>query len=243
MPGEQIIDFRSATFRANPRYELVPVDLLPPEQKTLLTGSPSMPTPYGLPPSPSREGWRMWRRHDRRRERGTTPGVTYKLYVSPVPAAIEEAFAETVEAVALAGGRNFKVGRDVHGLLRPDKPVAYFDEFEQLCSAAERLRTTLDGCAAHGVPFTAELAGNALLSWGIDPPAHLHSLTWSPESESWRLWITNRLAGALISAKASHPASIEPWRFALKRLRFDGVDTDTWTPDRTVWAEAITPER
>ena len=55
--------------------------------------------------TPSREGWRVWRRHTRSRERDKDSGALYKLYVSPAPTAIEEAFAETMEAVTLADGR------------------------------------------------------------------------------------------------------------------------------------------
>jgi hypothetical protein len=28
---------------------------------------------------------------------------------------------------------------------------------------------------------------------------------------------------------------MEPWQFALERLRLDGVDTATWTPVETIW--------
>ncbi|WP_374772091.1 hypothetical protein OG756_02135 [Streptomyces sp. NBC_01310] len=193
--------------------------------------------------TPSREGWRVWRRHTRSRERDKDSGALYKLYVSPAPTAIEEAFAETMEAVTLADGRCFKIGRDVYGLLRPDKLVAYFDTFCQLWSCAERLQNMLADCPAHGVPFTADFAGNALLSWGVDPSNHAHTLTWSPQQESWRLWVTNHLASALLSAMASHGSSVEPWKFALRRLAFDGVDTDTWIPDSAMWAGPSAAER
>jgi hypothetical protein len=30
-------------------------------------------------------------------------------------------------------------------------------------------------------------------------------------------------------------AGVEPWRFALERVRLDGVDTTTWTPGALLW--------
>jgi hypothetical protein len=96
----------------------------------------------------------------------------------------------------------------------------------------------LSGCPLHGVPFTAELAGGGLLSWGIDPPAEKQTVPWL-ERESWRLWVANRLASALLLAKTSTKADIQPWRFALERLRLEGVDTQTWAPSRMLaWAES-----
>jgi hypothetical protein len=68
-----------------------------------------------------------------------------------------------------------------------------------------------------------------LLSWGIDPPRQKGALSWQ-ERESWRLWITNRLATAILAAKKTQSDGLEPWRFALERLRLENVDTETWTP-------------
>jgi hypothetical protein len=31
---------------------------------------------------------------------------------------------------------------------------------------------------------------------------------------------------------------MEPWEFALARLRLDGIDTETWTPGALAWREA-----
>jgi hypothetical protein len=72
---------------------------------------------------------------------------------------------------------------------------------------------------------------------------------------SWRLWLTNRLARALIAAVAAPSSALplpgvsgaaglagaaagetmEPWRFAVERLRLEGVDTDSWTPGGSLW--------
>jgi hypothetical protein len=91
------------------------------------------------------------------------------------------------------------------------------------------LRQKLAGMPAHGVPFSAEIAGDGLLSWGIDPPIEEQSFDVQG-GESWRLWVANRLAMALLNAKSGRSVKVEPWQFALERLRLDGVDTETWIP-------------
>ena len=133
---------------------------------------------------------------------------------------------------------HFKVGKDAPGLLRPDKIVAYCSCYEDLISAAEQLKRELEGCGAQGVPFTAELACDGLLSWGVDPPAEDRVLPWLGR-ESWRLWVANRLAVALIEANSDDAVSLEPWKFALRRLQVEGVDTCFWTPAGTDWKHSL----
>ena len=187
------------------------------------------------------EGWMSWRARARR---GTSPAPvgaadvpTWKLYISPMPEALAGFFEEILEALTAAHAGQFKVGADAVGLLRPDKIVAYFPSFERLGAAAETLAGRLAGAPAQGVPFTSEIGGGGLLSWGVDPPRSQRS--WS-EGESWRLWLTHRLARALLAARlaqASDPDAddLEPWRFALERVRLEGVDTATWTPGALLW--------
>jgi hypothetical protein len=140
-----------------------------------------------------------------------------------------EAFQAAASAAAQSRAWSLKAGADVYGLLRPDKIVVYFKTFTDLQETAERLLRGLSGCPGHGVPFSAQLAGGTLLTWGIDPPRDGHSVPWL-ERESWRVWVTNRLATSLVLARHSSDSGIEPWRFAMQRLRLEGVDTQTWTP-------------
>nr|ACI04488.1 hypothetical protein [uncultured bacterium RM57] len=174
------------------------------------------------------EGWFQWTSPEKRAssEAGETG---YKLYVSPMPDHTPDAFKAVVECLADSDAYHFKVGDDAYGLLRPDKIVIYFRSFAALEETGRRIAARLVDCPAQGVPFAAALDGSDLLSWGVDPPRQSGVLAWQ-ERESWRLWITNRVAVAMVAAKQSQNARLAPWRFALERLRLDAIDTDTWTP-------------
>jgi hypothetical protein len=178
--------------------------------------------------APEFDGWCEWEsRAHQRLETGPRQG--YKLYVSPQPEFVQEAFHSVLELLRESPAHHFKVGSDAAGLLRPDKIVIYFWDFESLQETAKQIAARLAGCPAQGVPFSAGLGGDALLSWGIDPQPEKGALAWQ-ERESWRLWLTNRLAVALLAAKKAPTSGLEPWRFALERLRLDNVDTETWAP-------------
>lgn len=177
-------------------------------------------------------GWLAWARSAPRAPGGAASRL-YKLYVSPLPEDAPHVLVETAAELALGEAVSFKVGADVHGLLRADKIVAYFTGFDALQQTAARLEGRLAGCAPQGVPFTAEAGGQGLLSWGVDPVGGRDG--WSLLPESWRLWVTNRVAVALVAAQAAADATVEPWMFALDRLRLEGVDTETWTPNQTMF--------
>jgi hypothetical protein len=174
--------------------------------------------------------WRSWRARGARDE----SSAAYKLYVSPALDALPQA----VEAVAssLAGSRGvqaFKFGAELRDLCRADKLVVYFGRLDDLQDAAATLEQRLHACPAQGVPFTAAVTGDGLLSWGVDPPALAGD---GGEPTSWRLWVSERLAEYLAAGATS---TLEPWRFALERLRLAGIDTDTWVPASGMWREAL----
>jgi hypothetical protein len=183
-------------------------------------------------------GWFGWvSRNEARSEPGE---VTWKLYVSPHPERIRDAFAVVVRTLPAVRAASFKVANTASGMLRPDKLIAYFGSREDLTEAAETLGRELAGCEAQGVPFTAALDGSGLLSWGVDPPEDDRALRWLSR-ESWRLWLVQRLGAARsIAQSTAKPArrasAIEPWRFALERARRHGVDVETWTPSAALWS-------
>lgn len=183
-----------------------------------------------------RRYWRQWRPRSHRRESGGAIDAThYKLYVSPSVQALPEAFATVAETMATARGVTaFKVGADLGGICRPDKLVVYFERLDDLRAGAAVLRARLDGCPAHGVPFTAAVSTDGLLSWGADPPA-----LPSGDATSWRMWVTERLAEYVAVARGGAAGALEPWQFALERLRLSGIDTDTWVPASGMWPAAL----
>ena len=193
-------------------------------------GRARVPDDYEPVANPS---WLAW---SRRGEGGPAqPQLAYKLYVSPRPEALVECFPAVVDLLAEHGVRSFKVGRGVLGLLRADKVVAYLEDADRLDRLAHALAGALDGCPAHGVPFTVEASADGLLSWGMDPPSG-ERLLGARFQESWRLWLTNRLAGGLIHAHAAG-GGVEPWEFALDRLALEGVEPATWLPAESIWPQ------
>ncbi len=159
-------------------------------------------------------------------------GEIHKLYVSPRC----EALAETIEVVVSVLSRfeafHWKVGRDVAGLLRPDKIVIHLCDAAALRELAAELRERLANYPAHGVPFTAEIVSSGLLSWGLDPPGEEYvGLPWL-EGESWRVRVCRQLAAALVAAKRMTERHISPVSYALDRLRLEKIDTNTWAPQQ-----------
>lgn len=178
-------------------------------------------------------GWISWQSRSARTSERTA--VTWKLYVSPRPEHIREAFHALVRALAPIEGAQMKIGPDAAGLLRPDKLVAYFHSRAELDGAAGNLLAELRGCPAHGVPLTAAIDEHCLLSWGADPPDSARALSWL-DRESWRLWLAKTLASAMAIAKQAASPAIAPSAFAIARAQRHGVDVQTWAPSPALWS-------
>jgi hypothetical protein len=177
-------------------------------------------------------GWLAWSSKSRRAPAPTEP--VYKLYVSPLPDELPRVFPDVVDVLSRHDHLQFKVGGNALGVLRPDKLVAYFASEESLQSVADLLATRLSTIAPHGVPFSSEIAGDGLLSWGMDPPRTARALSWQ-DSDSWRFWVTRRLGLSIVAAQAD---AVEPGaasRYAVERLRLEGVDVEAWTPANATW--------
>ena len=181
-------------------------------------------------PADTREGWLPF---EVRSSSTRTDGPTWKLYFSPLLAALPGALENFATILARHGGHAFKLGADAAGLTRPDKAVGYFASFEALAAAGHELAEILAGVPAQGVPFTAPIDRAGLLSWGVDPPAS-EGLPWWGR-QSWRLWVVQRLGSALVAARG---AEEDPVDTALARLALDGLDVRRWTPSLSLWTTA-----
>ena len=186
------------------------------------------------PPAAGRRYWRTWR--SRTAEPSGDPESGFKLYVSPELSGLPVAVAAVAAGAARSGAKAFKVGATVGDLCRPDKLVVYFDRLDELHAAATHLVVSLSDCPAHGVPFTASVTPDGHLSWGADPPTFAAD---TAGMTSWRLWVSALLAEYLVAGVAGEAVDLEPWQFALERLRLAGVDTDRWIPTRGMWREAL----
>ena len=176
-------------------------------------------------------GWLAWSGRGRREFRPDK--VTHKLYVSPQVEAMPQAFASVLDVLSTRVA-HFKIGSNAAGLLRPDKMVLYFCDQDSLLEVASELAERLSGVAPHGVPFSAEITPDGLLSWGMDPPESERFLSWQ-ERESWRLWVVRRLATAMVAGQRDSCPGMTASEFALERLRYEGVDVDGWTPTASIW--------
>ena len=179
-------------------------------------------------------GWRSWRRRGTRKSPGQLSRI-YKLYVSADLDHVAAALGAIVgSSVVARTAKAFKVAARLYDLCRADRLILYFDALEDLQRAAFDLRDRLEGCPADGVPFTAAVAGDGLLSWGVDP---LMIGDRPAEAMSWRLLVTERLGQYLGEARKERVEGSEPWQVALQRLRLSGIDGNTWTPADSDWAE------
>jgi hypothetical protein len=185
-------------------------------------------------PAVTDRSWLDWRRVESGRSgsRATRARrAVYKLYVAPAPAALPGVLHDVGEVAARSRAFAFKVAASAALLLRPDKVVLHFRSRDALHATADTLRAALHGAPAQPVPFTAQLHPDGLLSWGMDPPAPVQ--LGATSYASWRQWLTARLGTYLaIAREAGAPA---PTAVALRRLARDGVDVETWAPDRPRW--------
>jgi hypothetical protein len=157
-------------------------------------------------------------------------GRRWKVYVSPHPLHLAEAVSASMTACAGLPVVSLKYGADAPGMLRPDKLVVHLATFEAVHLLASRIVRSLNGCPVQGVPFTAELGGDGLVSWGCDPPAGSSAARVAP---SWRTWVTRKLAEGLAGEGGD---GAQPWERALQKIERAGVDPLTWAPRCELWA-------
>jgi hypothetical protein len=154
--------------------------------------------------------------------------LRYTLYVRPAVSALGAVLPVLGQVLTAAGARHFKVGPNAAGLLRPDKIVVYAEDYAELDAIGRSLSVGLAGIPAHGVPFTAQVDRDGLLSWGVDPGPDAGPLGDGPES--WRWSVARRLGEYLRAADRAGLRRFHPAEFALSRLRLDGIDIRSFRP-------------
>ena len=166
-----------------------------------------------------------WLVFTRRQEARPRSDQSCKLYVGLAFEELADCLPDVAAMLAKGDALQFKIGGDLSGLVRPDKLVAYFPNRDSLRATAQELLPVVADRRTHAVPFTAEIAPDGALSWGVDP-----ANGWLGDRMSWRQWICEKLAGALCAAREASDADVPPWQFALERLRTEGVDTSSFMP-------------
>jgi hypothetical protein len=168
-------------------------------------------------------GWLSWERP----QASGHPG--FKLYLSPLPRYLPQVLERLPEILEGTAVDSFKVGSGLHGILRPDKCVIYLSDQKALQPLASRMKEEFQSIPGHGVPFTAFLRDDGLISWGSDP---LGSTGWTGwmGAESWRSWVVSRLAAALVQARAAGLRGPSAIQFAVDRVALEGVHPSSWSP-------------
>jgi hypothetical protein len=166
-------------------------------------------------------------------------GAAYKLYVSPVLDDLPAVFAAATESFSRTRCTLFKLGLGAYGVLRPDKLVAYFGDLDQLLEAAERIQRSAGGARAQGVPFSAPIDADGLVSWGMDPPRFEQERA-GREYQSWRHWLTERVA---VYATAAGQSGTDAQAFVRARIALDGVDPSSWNPNLAIWRGPVGTEQ
>ncbi|MCE7064067.1 hypothetical protein [Dyadobacter sp. CY326] len=170
--------------------------------------------------------WISWSRKQNKSHNARLSS-TYKIYISPVLEELPDVFDRAVRALTESNAFHFKIGMNREGLLRPDKFVAYFTEFDHLSAAADRLHAVLKDHSAQGVPFTAPLDASGMLSWGMDSATDEN--LQHVERKSWRAKVTEKLAASISLAKTEKLSREERVDFVLKKMVLEGVNPLTWT--------------
>ena len=167
--------------------------------------------------------WLAWTRNKSQQQFNNKE--IYKLYISPDFVSMPHVFAKAARILTRTKAFSFKTGINRHGLLRPDKFVAYFTSYNDLFFAAGQLIPALQNERAQGVPFTAQLDDVGLLSWGVDPAFDKKS-----ERTSWRAFVTEKIAFAIHKAKAEKLAVKDALHFISTNILLQKIDPANWSP-------------
>jgi hypothetical protein len=187
-----------------------------------------------LRPQSSNKSWYSWDIQGSLEKRLASDRGLSKIYVSPIPDHVPEVLRIIVDRVSAGSLLGFKVAKGRDGLLRPDKIVAYFAAPDGAATFTADLARRTRPLKSHGVPFTCQVGNSAMLSSGFDPPVDEGA---SPlgRGESWRAWIANRIANAIVIVRKTAPR--RPLPLIRVALEASGIDPLRWRPLADHWYE------
>jgi hypothetical protein len=169
--------------------------------------------------------WRSWKLKGRKKSRDIP---SYKVYFSPAPEALPAVFREVREAAAHSDAHAMKLGRNLPGILRPDKFIVYFPSYAPARDFARDLSAQLTPYPAHGTPFSYQVSDEtALVTMGVDPPPRFG------EKLSWRFYIANKLALAIQGIRRTNAS--DPREYIHSYMHLMGVDSSLWRPINDNW--------
>lgn len=153
----------------------------------------------------------------------------YKLYICPETEVLTEIISQISEVLASSGASFIKVVNAVSGLNRPDKIVAYFDYRHELAHCAMALNRCIGNFPGRALPFSCSLTPDGLLSWAVNPfPAV--ALFYSVSPGSWRKFVCDRIASAIVIGKRDSNRSLELPQYVSQYLHEIGISPDCWLP-------------
>lgn len=186
-----------------------------------------VPAGTGKSTNPARAYWRCWDIPGSPRvEPGE--GTIFKVYLCARPEGADVLLHHALRRLPKSGASRLKIPRTVHGLLRPDKFVAYFSRRADAEAYGRAVASVARSAPPQPTPFTHPLDKIGIASMGADPPAFVESSPWL-ERTSWRFWISQRLARAIINARRGNPS--DPVEDVLAAARSSGIDPETWLPN------------
>jgi hypothetical protein len=173
--------------------------------------------------------WRFWQIPNATRPESDSH--VYKLYVSPLVNDLPQVLACTLKILPRCGACTAKLGRNLPGLLRPDKLLLYFARVEDAIDTGRELLSQLTLDEAHGVPFTFQIGGTSLVSLGVDLPV---AQRIDPgRNRSWRSTVTHRLARIILDVRKKRRD--DPIGQINAELHRSGIDPDQWKPVSNSW--------
>lgn len=176
--------------------------------------------------SSEKRGWLAWSRIRRKTNPAVKDPKICKLYISPLIEDLPAVFIRSLPIITNSEAISFKVGSSLDGLLRPDKMVVYFENFESLFETAGLLEKEINSFDPQGVPFSAQLDKDGILSHGVDP--WLIDFPERKDNTSWRVIVSNELATAIALSKAAELSWELSIGFLKAKLFSAGIDMDQW---------------